>query len=500
MSLLGIDVGTTGCKAVAYAVDGKRLSGGTASYAVDRAGGRAELSVREVENAVMAAVREAIAGSWGDPIAAVCVTSMGESFVLVDEDGPVYDRSILGHDPRGRDEMAGVIDAVGEQEFYRITGNLANENHSLAKLLWLAGHEKEALRSARRFLCWSEYIAFSMGAVPAIGYSHANRSLMFDMAERNWSVPVVKAAAVNPELLPMVLSEGSSIGMVSAAGEERYGLPRGALIILGGHDQVFNALGAGCVSSGSAVDGMGTFECITPVYSDPPSPEKLYCIGLNLEHHAVSGLFVSFIYNQSGSVAEWFVRNFVKEAKSVTEGFRLLEREMPEKPARPLFLPLLENSGSPYFIGEASGVYEGIKFDTDRGELFKATIEGITFYFLESLRKLEGLGIRLDELAVSGGASASDPWLQLKADIFGIPVVRLAVRDAGAMGAAMLAGIKTGVFANAAEAASLFVRRAERFEPSPVRSAFYLEKHALYLDMFASRSGRLHALSRFSGY
>jgi len=500
MSLLGIDVGTTGCKAVIYAVDGRRLAAGSACYRVERGAGKAELPVAEVEAAVAEAVHRAVSSAAGDPVTALCVTSMGESFVLVDEVGPVSPISILGHDPRGREELAPIVDTIGPEEFFRISGNIPTENHSLPKLLWLAKHDARALEKARKFLCWSDYISFRLGAFPSSGYSHANRALMLDLDAGQWSERIVKASGLNPDLLPMVLPEGSVVGKVSPQGEARFGVPQGAVIILGGHDQILNALGAGCVVSGTAVDGMGTFECITPVYAGHPSHADLYALGLNVEHHCLSGLFVSFIYNQSGSVAEWFLRTFAADLPDISRAYAKLEREMPPGPARPLFLPLLENSGSPHFISGASGVYEGIKFDTTRGELFKATLEGITYYFLESLRRLEGFGIRMDELVVTGGASASDAWLALKADIFNLPVVRLEVRDAGAMGAAMLAGIRTDVYRDAAEAASLYVRRAERFEPNAERARIYAERFGLYKTMYSDHADRLRNLSRLSGY
>jgi len=500
MSLLGIDVGTTGCKAVVYGVDGRRLSDGHFTYSIDRREGKAEFHVSMVEAAVASAVKTAVSGAINDPVTALCVTSMGEAFVLIDETGPVCDVSIAGHDPRGKDEFAPVADRIGAQAFHAISGNTPSVNHSLPKLLWLAGHEPEMFTRAKKFLCWSDYISFRLGAVPATGYSQANRTLLFDLHKGQWSETIIAAAGLDASLFPMVLPEGSVVGTVSPEGSVRFGVPAGAVIILGGHDQIFNALGAGCIGSNSAVDGMGTFECITPIYSAPPPSAELFRMGLNLEHHCISGLFVSFVYNQSGSVADWFVRNFVRETASHQEAFARIESEMPRDVARPLFLPLLENSGSPYFITEASGVYEGIKFDTDRGEIFKATLEGITFYYLESLKRLGDFGIELEELAVTGGASASDAWLALKSDIFGIPVVRLAVKDAGAMGAAMLAGIKTGVYRDAAEAAALYVHRTDVFEPDPSRHRLYLERFDLYRTMYSERSERLLRLSRLSGY
>lgn len=500
MSLLGVDIGTTGCKAVVYSVDGLRISRNSSTYQINRIDGKAELSVSLVESSIATAIKEAVAGARKDPVTSVCITSMGESFVLVDDAGPVWDKSIIGHDPRGKAEIDSIIDKIGRDEFYRITSNQPNENYSLSKLLWLQKNEPAVLNKAIKFLCWSDYINFRLGAIPATGYSHANRTLVFDFHEKKWSDQIIGTTGLNPDIFPMILPEGSVVGTVNTEGEKRFGVPKGAVIILGGHDQIFNALGSGCVQSGMVVDGMGTFECITPVYDKPPLFSEQMKLGLNLEHHALSGLYVSFIYNQSGSVVEWFLSNFAKDVKTLDTAFTILESEMPIKPARPLFLPLLENSGSPYFISNSSGVYEGLKFDTTRGELFKATLEGITFYFLESLKKIEEWGIRLDEMVVTGGASVLDSWLQLKSDVFGIPVTRLEVKDAGAMGAAMLAGIRTDVYRNPEEAVGLYVKKAKRFEPNRENQLYYQEKYGLYKNLFIDSQERLHALSKLSGY
>jgi xylulokinase len=201
---------------------------------------------------------------------------------------------------------------------------------------------------------------------------------------------------------------------------------------------------------------------------------------LNVEHHLVPGLFVSFHYNQAGLLVKWFRDTFTDG----TVSFSQLDAEMPEDPTRLLVLPHFDTP--PHHSPDTAGMIVGLRTGTQRGEILKAIREGTALYFVEGMDALNELGLGASEYIASGGGAKSDAGLQLRADILGVPVVRPVITEAGVLGAAMNAGMATGVFQTLEEAVSLFVKRDRIFDPDVRRHQLYVEKHALYKQLYPS--------------
>jgi len=212
-----------------------------------------------------------------------------------------------------------------------------------------------------------------------------------------------------------------------------------------------------------------------------------------VEHHVLPGLYLSFLYNQSGSLVKWFRDTFAADLRS-EDIYAALMDEMPDAPARLLVLPHFEMTGAPDFITDSAGVIAGLRTSTQRGEILKAIIEGAAFHFVEGLDALRGLGIDMSEFIATGGGAKSAAWLQIKADIYGVPFVRPRITECGALGAAILAGCATDVFSGPAEGVAQFVVRDRVFVPDTARHAQYREMHAKYRQLHPAMKGILAAL------
>jgi xylulokinase len=489
MSLLGIDVGTTGCKAAALSVDGRPLASGYREYAAaPRPDGRVELDARRVLDLVLEAIAEVAAQTSADPITALSISSMGEAMTPVAEDRQVLGPSILSSDTRGGDLLAPLVEKVGPDRFYAINPNIPGPNYSLPKLLWLRRHQAELYDRAWKFLLWGDLVTFVLGGDPLTSCSLANRTLLLDIRREDWSDELLAASAIDRARLPRVQPSGTVAGTVSAPMAGRLGLPRGTRIVVGGHDQCCNSLGAGIGEAGRAVCGIGTFECITPTFDRIPRGPEMRARGLNVEHHVLAGLYVSFIYNQAGSLVRWFRDTFAAADRKLLgpaeDIYEALAREMPAEPTHLVTLPTFEMTGPPEFIADPSGVIAGLRTGTTRGEILKSIMEGETFYFVESLQALRTMGIDTSEFIATGGGARSDRWLQIKADILGIPLVRPRITEASILGAAILAGCATGAFATPAEGIARFVHREKVFTPDPARHRAYQERYAKYRELY----------------
>ncbi len=494
MSLLGIDVGTSGCKAAVFDPDGACRSLVTREYsAVSPRPGWFELDSRAVTELVFETIAEAVSQAAADPVTALCVSSLGEAMTPVDANRQILGNSILMTDQRGGDLVNSVLAGMDRETFYRINRNFPGSSYSLPKMLWLKKHQPELYARTDRFLLWSDWIAYALGGEAVTSYSLASRTLLFDVQAGTWSSELLKLSGIDAQKLASPRPSGTVIGEVSPAMAKRLGLPRGVRIVVGGHDQCCNALGAGIGSAGRAVCGIGSFECLTPVYDRIPPAEPMMKHGLNVEHHILPGLYVSFIYNQGGLLVKWFRNTFAAEA--ATEGlYARLDAEMPVDPTRLMVLPYFDVTGPPEFVGDASGVIAGLKMGTTRGEILKAILEGETFYFAAGMEALRELGISTTEFVATGGGARSDRWLQIKADIFGMPFVRLRFTEGSLLGAAILAGVSTGVFSGVKDGVQRFVARERVFEPDPGRHAIYLEQIEKYRSLFPLLRGYLKTL------
>jgi xylulokinase len=498
MSLLGIDLGTTGCKSAVFSEDGECLVLAYREYPTARtAEGFAELDSGAVWENVRESVREAVARNGADPVTALSVSSFGEALTPVTRDRRILGNAILCSDPRGGEYVEALERDFGQERFYRINPNTLGPQYSLPKLLWLREHEPGLFEQADYFLAGADLAAFLLGAEPRTSNSLANRTLLFDLDRNAWSEELLAWSGIPGDKLAPIVPGGTVTGTVSEAAARDLGLPANVTIVAGAHDQCCNALGCGCVEAGSVVCGIGTFECITPVYRKVAEPAAMLRLGLNIEHHVLPDLFVSFLFNQAGSLVKWFRDTFAADApRDGTDLYAALNREMPVAPTDLLVLPHFEPPMFPRYIPDTAGAIVGLRTSTTRGEILKAIMECETLYFVDSIRALSELGIDAREFVATGGGAKSDAWLQIKADVFGVPFIRPRFSESSVAGAAMNAGLGSGVFADAVEATRRFVHRERAFEPDARRHASYADKAEQYRALFPALRAVLGRLSR----
>lgn len=491
MSLMGIDVGTSGCKAAVFSADGDCLAHAYREYHILRKQeGWAELDSQAVLASIKEVIRETASPARSkDAVTALSISSMGEAMTPVSRQGRILGNAILSSDVRGADLLKAVLKDLDQASFYRINPNILGPNYSLPKLLWIKKNNPDLYRQADYFLLWVDFIAFMLGCEPVTSPSLANRTLLFDIRREDWSDKLLSLSGIDRAKLPAIRPSGTVVGTVSSQAAKEFGLDKGTQVVLGGHDQCCNALGAGAIEAGSAVCGIGTFECITPVYDRIPDQDYMLNNGLNIEHHVLSGRYVSFIYNQAGILVKWFRDTFAASAPPCPDNdknniYDRLTAEMPSAPTRLLVLPYFDMTGPPDYVTDASGVIAGLKTSTKRGEILKAIMECETFYFLNCLQALKNAGLDVANITATGGGARSDQWLQIKADILGLPVTRPVNAEAGVLGAALLAGSGTGVFAHVSEGIRRFVRPARVFEPDKERHQIYQGRFEMYRKLF----------------
>ncbi len=488
MSLLGIDVGTSGCKSAVFAVDGPLISLAYEEFDYrSPQPGWAELDTAHIWQQIRRVIGKSAAAAalQHDPIRALCVSSLGEAVVPVSRERQILGPSLLNFDLRGDEFLPELSRTLSNEALYRCNGNTLGSPYSLTKLMWIKRYQPDLYRQADLFLHWSGFISYMLGAEPYADYTLANRTLLFDLGRQDWSDELLSWSRLDREKLPPTVASGQMIGRVAGPVAAELGLPVGIPIISGGHDQCCNSVGCGVIRPGRAMYGMGTYICMVPVFSTRPAPAAMIAGGLNTEHHAISGQYVSFIYNQGGALVKWFRDTFARSEylQAVAAGqdiYPSLFAEMPAGPGKVVLLPHFTTTGPPRFIQDSCGVMAGLKLGTSRGEILKGIVEAATFYIKESFDALPTAGIAIDEFCAVGGGSKSDAWVQISADILDRPFTRPKISEAGALGAAILAGVGSGVFDSLEGAVTTMVQPGQTFRPNPAYRQLYADRYAKY--------------------
>jgi xylulokinase len=485
MFFLGVDLGTTGCKAVLFDENGHIISSDYREYLIiNNAPGHAELDSLCIWNYVKDMIKDCSAGI-SEPIKAISVSSLGEAVVPVSVNREPIGNSILNYDSRGGGYLPWLHEVISDEDLYTINGNPLGPNYGLTKLLWYKQEQPDIYKRTHKFLLWGSYILFMMGADPVVDYALANRTLLLDIEKNQWNSTLIEKVELNSEKLPELAEAGTVCGKMSIELSSELGMSEQPLLVVGTHDQCANALGCGVLEQGTAMYGMGTYHCIVSVFDKRKENSEMLSRGLNTEHHAVPERWVSFIYNQGGILLKWFRDTFASESMNSgnTSVYTDLLSEMPVDPSSLSVLPHFITTGTPDFLDKTTGMISGLTIDTTRGDILKAVLEGIAFYLKENLDNLPQ-GMNIEEFHVVGGGSSSDIWMQLTADIMEKPCIRTEVSEAGSLGAAILAAYGFGAFKSIQEAVANMVAPGKKFIPEKDKSILYYPNFERYKEIY----------------
>lgn len=500
MSLLGVDIGSTNCKAILFDAEGRQLATASREYAEVYPGpGMIELPADEVWAAVREVVREACAAS-PDRVQSVCFSAIGEAFTPVDREGRFLHNTIVSSDNRAVAQAERLGAALGARRVFEITGMPVHPSFTLGKIMWLRERKPEVHAATWKYLTWPDAVAMKLGLEPRMDWTEAGRTMAFDVVRKEFSDEILGAAGVDRELFAEPIASGQVVGEIGRAASEETGLPVGCLVVAGGHDQPMNALGAGAISNGLAVDGMGTTECITVAFEEAVLTEAMRAHNHCCYPHVVEPLYVSLAYNYgSGAVLRWFRDQFgaVELAEAERSGrdvYDVMLEGLPEAPTDLYLVPYMAGSGTPYMDPLARGVLVGLTLGTDRKTLVKGLLEGICYELAINIEGLVQAGVPLTRLRCTGGGSKSPVWMQLKADITGLECVRLRVSESGCQAAAILGGVAAGVYGSAQEAVELLVHEETCYEPRAAETARYAERLARYRELWPTVREVVHRM------
>ena len=473
-ALVGLDVGTTGVKAVALSPEGEVLAVATRPYALSTPrAGWAEQDPEDWWRAAESALGEV---ATGRDVAGIGLSGQMHGLVVLDAAGRVIRPAILWNDQRTAAECAEIEERLGLERLVALTGNRALTGFTAPKLLWLRRREPDAYGRIARVLLPKDYVRLRLTGEWAIDASDASGTLLLDVARRRWSDEVLEALDLPIDWLPPVLESPVQAGAVGASRRLLQATP----VAAGAGDQPAAAVGVGADRPGVLSVVLGTSGVVLaplPAYAhDREGRVHAFC-------HAVPGAWqaMGVMLSAAGSL-QWLRDRLAPDVPFD----RLLDEAAAWEPGAGglLFLPYLAGERTPHADPDARGAFVGLELRHDRGALVRAVLEGVAFGLRDCLELLRALGVEAASARVSGGGARGRLWLEIVASVLDLPLEPTASAEGSAFGAALLGGVAGGVFDDVHDAVERCVRVTDVVEPDHARRDAYAELYSRFRALY----------------
>ena len=466
---IGLDVGSSGCKAAVIDETGRILALEHAEYSfITPEAGRVELDPSAVLDAVKNVLRRIAPHS--QPVKALAVSSLGESMVLQDAEGHILTNGIVYLDERGQEIAGQIQQKIRPDALHQLTGVPLSPMYSLCRYLWLREHRPNIIQKTKKINLFGDYITYILCGERAIDPSSASRTMLLDVKNLCWSQEIADQFDIPIDQFPTITATGTQLGKIRPAIADELGLPRHIEIIMGCHDQAAANLGSGVYHAGDTMAGQGSTESINTIIESSQITSKLIEYGVGFEPYIEPGKYFTIVGQLAhGSSIKWFVHtvgtDFDGDAARPGESlYDRAERACAPNAGDLYFLPYLSRVNILDANDHALGGFIGLDVTVSKAQMYRALLEGISFETRKSFELLEDMGFSPQKIVASGGSSKSPLFMQMKADILNRPIHILGNPEAGAAGLGMVCAVACGDVDNYQEGMERFVRIAKTYE------------------------------------
>ncbi len=481
---LGLDVSTTGAKALLIDAGGTVVSSATTALPLSTPKPLwSEQDPHDWWDGIVASIRRVLAdaGATGEDVQAVGLTGQMHGLTLLDGEGEVLRPAILWNDQRTGAQCDEIHARVGEARFIRITGNRALTGFTAPKILWVREHEPDVYARAAHVLLPKDYVRYRLTGAYGTDKAGAAGTVLFDLKARDWSPEVLEALEIPAEWLPKTYEGPEITSEISAEAAALTGLKAGTPVVGGGGDQAAGAVGVGAVEPGIVGLVLGTsgvvFASTGAPFVEPEGRLHAFCHSVPATWHLM-GVMLS----AAGSL-QWFRDTLAPDLSfdELTAG----AAEVPAGAEGLLFLPYLTGERTPYPDPLARAGFVGLTLRHGKAHMTRAVLEGVAYGLRDSmeLMKASGLG-EIAQIRVSGGGAKSALWRQILADVMGSELVTVNTTEGAAFGAALLAGVGAGAWASVPEACATAVRVVDRVAPQAETVVVYERHYPLYRGLY----------------
>lgn len=473
-AFLGIDLGTTNMKAALYDESLRLLDSESTPVRYAGAQGRVEFDADACFDQLIALLAALVKRRGVTEIAALALTGQAETLLLLDSDGHPIANAISWMDERSQAECAALSKRFDPAEVEAVTGQLSMlPTWPATKLMWLKNNEPALFGRAAKFVLLKDYFVYRLTGRLMADMSIATFSLWFDIYEKRCWPEMLSALAIDEDRLAPLSEPCAAAGELRPALSRQIGIAPGTIVNLGTLDHFAGMIGTGATRQGRVTLSTGTVMALAAMSSEP-APRRC---GIAMHYGFRPDTHVMLPVVESGGVSlEWFRRTCLNGMDYAALNAALAEREETEL----LFLPNIVGVNAPAFDADANGVFWGLRQRHDAVDMARAVMEGVSFVLRENCEALEAAGAEVKEIIATGGGARSPLWCQLHADCAGVPVCVPAEKDAATLGAAIVAAVGAGRFADYEEAAAACIRMEAVYCPGDRRDEKYRRFRRLY--------------------
>ncbi len=505
---LGIDIGTTGTRAVLIDGEGKVIGGHSADHEPINTP-QPQWAEQNPENWWAAARQAATRVLQSTAVKREDVQGIGLSgqmhgLVLLDAQHQVLRPSIIWCDQRCQAEADAITGTVGYDRLIEITCNPALTGFTAPKLAWVQTHEPEVFSRIQKVLLPKDYIRFRLTGEFASEVSDASGTTLFDVVRRRWSGDILSALQFNRDWFPDVYESVAVSGQLSASAAGELGLKAATPVVGGGGDQASGAVGNGIVSPGIVSSTIGTSGVVFAFMENPARDQKgrvhTFCHAVPQKWHVMG------VTQGAGLSLRWFRDHFGRQEASLgsllkQDSYELLTQQAAQ--AKPgceglIFLPYLMGERTPHLDANARGVLFGLTGRHTRADVLRAVLEGVAYSLKDAFLIFDEMKVPVTQVRASGGGGRSPLWRQIQADIFGTEICTVAADEGAAFGAALMAAVGAGGFASVAEACTQSIQLANHTRPISENTKRYAEYYQVYRSLYSALKPSFDRVTRLA--
>jgi len=505
MSLLGIDIGTTGCKAIIFSKTGEILVSEYMEYPlIHPAPGWIELDPDIVLSYVKKSIKRANQKIKNDRVKAFAISCQGEAVIPVDKEGNCLYNAIVTFDGRTGEQYEFWKKNLGSSEIFKITGMPLNPMYSINKIMWLRKYRKDIFKSVYKFLCFEDFIQLKLGISPSISYSLAARTAAFDVLKKQWSDSILYEAKIDSSYLANPVEAAEIIGEIPDSVSEELGFIGNPICAGGGHDQACGAFGSGILKESLAMNAMGTSDAVIVVLDKPFLNEVMLINNYPCAPYVIPDKYTILTFNLTGGLLlRWYRDTFCYEEKELAgrnkkSVYAIIDDNIYSSPSNLFILPHFVGSGTPTLDAESKGIIIGLDLETNKAKISRAVFESCAYDLQLNIGTLESMGIKIENIIAVGGGAKSAVWLQIKADITNKRILTLENSEAASLGAAMLAGVAIGEYRNHKDAVNTAVRYKNIIKPRKKFLLSYKKRYKIYEKIYKVNKELLHEISKLN--
>ena len=491
MSLIGLDVGTSGVRAVAIDHEARILASATEEYPLSTP--RPGWTEQDPERwwAACQVVLRNITSRLSDLPVALGLTGQMHGAVFLDASDQVIRPAILWNDQRTARQCQAITELVGATQLIATTGNPALTGFQAPKILWLRDEEPAAYARLRSVLLPKDYVRLRLTGLRATDASDASGTLLIDLRQRDWSAEILDKLSIRRDWLPAVYESPEATGSVTPTAAEATGLPASLPVAAGGGDNAAAAIGNGIIEAGVVSSSIGTsgvvFAHTDDVKIDPAGRLHAFCHSVPGKYHLMG------VTLAAGGSLQWW-REATKHAHDF-QAMTAAAATVPPGAEGLVFLPYIYGERTPHLDPFARGAFIGLSNRHSAAHLTRAVMEGVVYSLKDSLDLMAGLGVPITGIRATGGGARNQMWVQLQADVFGLPVYRNRVDEGPAFGAALLAGVAAGVYRDDADACGHAELDIDVTTPDFARHRLYERYRSAFVDLYPATAPIMHRLA-----